>query len=293
MSLNLAVATEDFGSNLKHAIARAAALDIDGLRLNTRTELRVLDTSSSALRHAFLHISERQLKVAGLLCPTRHAIYEQQFLEPRLEVIRKSMSCVNAMKTRELLVRCGPIPKPDDDSIPGAATQSSEDPFGFDASTSNGGRPSPAEEFSTLCELLNDLTAYGNHVGCVLQLQLTSYTASSLKLLLNRVTAGPLKIVFDPATAVMSGAREVECYRDLYSSIGYVRARDALSTTDGGGSEVAINDGSVNWMELIATIVESDYRGWTCIERTSGESREADVRRGVSFLKTLIPETGD
>lgn len=294
MSLRLAVATEDFGNNLKRSIAQAAQLAVKGVRLNARSELDVLKATNSGLRQTLLYVNERQMNVAGLSCPTKHALYEQEFLEPRLEIIRKSMSLVGKLQTKELIVRCGSIPDSEDSGsdTPDNQRTDAADPFGF-AAAATVAKPSPAKQFATLCEILNDLAAYGNHVGCILQLQLTDFNVERIKLLLNAVTTGPLSIVFDPATAVMTGTDEIERYRTLYNSVGYVRARDAVRNVDGAGTEVAVNRGIVKWMELIPTIVEADYRGWVCIERTGGESRAEDVRSGVSYVKTLIPETGD
>ena len=293
MSLRLAVATEDFGSHFKRSIAKAAKLAVEGVRLNARSELDVLKATDSALRQILLYVTERQMNVAGLSCPTKHALYEQEFLEPRLEIIRKSMSLVGKLQTKELIVRCGSIPDSADNGSDAAESKTIDpaDPFGFAAAATNA-KPSPAKEFSTLCEILNDLAAYGNHVGCVLQLQLTDFNVDRIQQLLNAVTTGPLSIVFDPATAVMTGADENERYRTLHNSIGYVRARDAVRNVDGAGTEVAVGSGVVDWVTLLPTLIEADYHGWVCVERTGGDSRAEDVKRGITALSQLMPQTG-
>jgi sugar phosphate isomerase/epimerase len=141
--------------------------------------------------------------------------------------------------------------------------------------------------------LLNDLAAHANHVGCSLNLIVSAFSAERIRQLLAKVKTGPVRITFDPATAVMTGSKPVSVYRDLYQQIGYVRARDALKDVDGAGVEVAVGDGTVDWLQLFPTFVEAEYAGWICVERTGGDHRREDVARGVSKLKKLIPESGD
>lgn len=293
MSLRLAVATEDFGTSLKHAINKAAACQVHGVRLNTRTELNVLNTTATANRQILLYVKERRMRTAGLMCSTRHALYDQEHLEPRLDVIRRSMSLARQLETDELIVRCGSIPDPDVELETLTEDKHIDDqanPFSFATGEM---KRSPAAEFSMLCEILNDLAEHGNNVGCTLNLQLTNYDLRLVKRLLDAVKTGPMKIVFDSATIVMTGAAMDRTYRDLYENIGYVRARDAVSNVDGAGVEVGVGDGIVDWTQLLPTLVEAEYSGWICVERTGGDNRIADVESGVSYLKTLIPVTGN
>ena len=296
MSLRLAVATEDFASSLKKAIGLAATCEVGGVRLNTRSEVPAAEVTESSLRQVLLYVKERQLQVAGLSCPTRHALHDPEYLEPRIEVIRKSMSLARKLSTSEFLIRCGRIPDPDVESeaVSSATVGIDEqaNPFSL-ATQSAAAAGSPAAEFSLLCEILNDLARHGNHVGCVLNLLLASYDLRLITRLLAEVHTGPLNIVLDPATAVMTGASVTSTYRDLYQHFGYIRARDAVRDVDGAGVEVGVGDGVVDWMELLPTLAEADYNGWICVERAGGETRADDVRRGVSYLKTLIPQTGD
>jgi sugar phosphate isomerase/epimerase len=42
-------------------------------------------------------------------------------------------------------------------------------------------------------------------------------------------------------------------------------------------------------MELLPTLVEANFSGWICIERTGGDQRADDVSRAVSTLRKLLP----
>ena len=111
-AMRLAVATEDLGSTLRAAIHKAADAGAVGVRLNTRTEVRPDQFTDTALRQLKLLIAERQMKVAGLLFPSRRSLYEQENLERRLEGIRRVMVQAQKLGTREVLIRCGRIPSP-------------------------------------------------------------------------------------------------------------------------------------------------------------------------------------
>ena len=91
----------------------------------------------------------------------------------------------------------------------------------------------------------------------------------------------------------MTGASVDGTYRNLYANVGYIRARDAVNHIDGAGAEVGVGDGIVDWTQLMPTLVEAEYKGWVCVERTGGDDRINDVESGVSYLKTLIPVTGN
>lgn len=234
------------------------------------------------------------MRCAGLMCPTRHALYDEEHLEPRLDVIRKSMSLVRQFETDTLLVRCGHIPDPD------ASQETKPEPVHIDDqanpfSFANSAVPAPsnpADKFTMLCEILSDLCKHGNHIGCTLHLQLAAYNQNLCKRLLESVKTGPLKIAYDSATAIMTGVPVDGMYRELYTDVGYVRARDAVQNIDGAGVEVCVGDGIVDWVQFLPTLLEADYQGWVCVERTGGDSRAEDVTRGVSYLKSLIPQTG-
>jgi sugar phosphate isomerase/epimerase len=299
MALRLAVATEDFGSSLKKSIAQASKCPVSGLRLNSRTEVPADRTTDSAFRQIAQYIHERQMQVAGLICPTRHALYDAEYLEERIALIRSSMSVARKLHTDQLIVRCGRIPDPeqaggDQAKAEPVSIDDAVNPFSLNLAGAGGqSRISPGSQFGLLCEILNELTQYGTHVGCTLCLHLASYDIRLIRQLFSQVRSGPLRLAFDPATVIMTGGNVVGLYRDLYKECGYIRARDALRDVDGGGVEVAVGDGIADWTELLPTLEEADYSGWVCVERTGGDHRGEDVVRGVSHLKALIPHAVD
>ncbi|MEP3478412.1 MAG: TIM barrel protein [Fuerstiella sp.] len=294
MPLRLAVATENLNSNLKRAIAMAGNGSADGVQLNSRHELEQANASESSLRQIRLYVTEREMKVASLFCPTRHALYADDFLEPRLGIIRKSMSIARTLQTDHVIVKCGRIPNPDHDTQ--QPQQSSSAQLDLDTNPfSLGSTPKPtvgmtsAERFQMLVEILNDLTQHGNHVGCRLSLLLPNYQRDLVDSLLKKVTNGPISIAFDPATAELSGESSVNTFRDLYSQVSYLRARDTITNSDGGGDEVPIGSGVVDWIQLIPTLAEADFDGWVSVHQKGGPEIAESCLAGVSHLRDLFP----
>ncbi len=299
MTLRLAVATEDFGQPLRQAILLAAQNPVQGLRLNTRTEVRPEEFSDTALRQLKHTVEEHQLRVAGLMYSSRHSLQDPQHLDQRLDGIRAAMMLVRKLGTTELLVRVGRIPDPDQqqaESARGGPTNDDVDslrnPFSFAPSAQalmSATGSSEARQFELLCDIVNDLIAYGSRHGATLQLQLAAFDTERITRLLSRTTAGPVSLVFDPATCIMTGGSPVKLFRDLYRHVGYIRARDAQKDVDGGGIEMPLGDGSVDWTELLPTLGEAEYSGWFCIERTGGDQRVEDVRAAVRRIRQLLP----
>lgn len=297
--MRIAVATEDFGGPLRAAIASAGSIPrLRGLRLNARTEVRAGEFTDTGLRQLRLLVEERQLRVAGLFFPTRRELCDPVHLDERLSGIRAAVPMVRKLGATDLLLRIGRIPDPTDVTlVVGTAGPSNEsvdslrNPFSFapkSASPTVSG-PTPAEQYQTMCSVLNDLAAESGRDGVTLQLMVNPLPPDRGQRLLQTVSSGPVRLVFDPAACVMAGQSPVGVYRSLYSDVGYIRGRDASLNSDAGGVEVAVGQGTVDWTELLATVSESGYDGWMCIERTGGDSRADDVRRSCEQLRPLLP----
>ncbi|MCH2203433.1 MAG: sugar phosphate isomerase/epimerase [Fuerstiella sp.] len=294
MSLRLAVTAADFGTPLRRAILRAGRAQVPGIRLNARHEILAENISSSGLRQLLQYVQENRMEVAGLSCPTRHSLADQEYLEERISLIRSVMDLALPLKTSKVLVPCGlipdPSPEPTAEEPDDAGVGPMADPFSLTTSSAETSKPvTRTDQFSTLCQVASDLAGYGNHVGCTLTLQLANYDVSLIERLMAAVVTGPLQITFDPAVAVFTGAPVVDTYRRVYQSVGDVRARDGRRNSDYSGTETAVGDGIVNWEELLPTLVEADYTDWVCVERTCGDHRESDVLNGVSRVKSLLP----
>jgi sugar phosphate isomerase/epimerase len=126
-------------------------------------------------------------------------------------------------------------------------------------------------------------------VGVTLCLTTAGDSFSRLKQLLDDITTGPLGIEFDPAGSVLMRQPPAEPLRTLYPYLRHVQIRDALRDSTGFGKEVPVGRGEVDWDELAAVLYEIEFQGWLTVLRTSGDDRQGDAKRAVSFLTNLLP----
>jgi sugar phosphate isomerase/epimerase len=203
--------------------------------------------------------------------------------------------------TSEVLIRVGRIPDPAPLNSPAPSQDSGPDdsnvdsllnPFLFASAGPSGivrREPTSAEQFDALCEILNDLAGHATRYGAVLQLIVSGCDVERLQQLTARIQAGPVGLVFDPASCVMSGGSPVSFFRSIWERVGYIRLRDAQKDVDGGAIETAFGDGVVDWQELTAVLAEANQAVWMCLERTGGDQRAADAEDAVRRFRSLLP----
>lgn len=67
-----------------------------------------------------------------------------------------------------------------------------------------------------------------------------------------------------------------------------MQLRDGLKDFAGGGDEVPVGQGVVDWIELLALLSEADYRGWLTAVRTQGNDRAADMTRAIQHVGRVL-----
>ncbi|WP_010582607.1 sugar phosphate isomerase/epimerase family protein [Schlesneria paludicola] len=254
----LAVATRCFEQSLVESIKSATDLRVQGIQFDVRNEVHSGHLSDTGRRDLLHHISEHQLKVASTVYPLKHALYEPDRLDLRVEAIRKAMKFSYTLKVGTLCIRVGRIPEEAD-----------------------------SKERQVLVDILCDLARYGNHVGTVLAITPTNDSAETLRTLLNDVKTGPLGIDFDPAHFAMSGRPVIDSLRSLHELVVHVQIRDGIHGID-GGQEVAVGQGNVDWIEVLALLGEMDYRGWLTAIRGVAEDRAFDLARGIKLIQRIL-----
>lgn len=256
--LRVAVATGSFGQPIRQALQTAADMGAEGVLIDARSELKPTELSATG-RREFLHqLSEIGLQVAALGFSARRSYYDPDQLDGRLAATRAAMEFAYELKARVLVIRAGRVP--DDDG---------------------------SRENQLLAEVLNDLARHGNRVGVTVAITPSRDDPARLAQLLGRVTDGPIGVNFDPAAFLMAGHNPSGAFRTLHGHVVHVTVRDALRDMDGGGREVAIGRGEVDWDEFAALLDEADYRGWLTVERTGGEDKVRDTARAVQYLRQL------
>ena len=257
-SLHIAVATRRFQQPLKQSLQTAAQMGAGGVQLDVRNELKPSELSDTGCRQLLHYLDELTLDVSSLNFASQRRLFDLDRLEVRLEAVRTAMQLAYQMQARILTVQIGRIP---------------QDPESPDS--------------QMLSEILNDLTKFGNHIGCTLLITPSGDSAESLLQLISTVTQGPIGINFDPALFIFSGHNPLEALRVLHPSFMHLQVRDAVSDIDGNGLEVPVGRGEVDWDEFLALLEEAGYQGWLTVDRTQGDDKTGDIARTVQFLRNM------
>ena len=255
-ALRVAVATRCFGASLLDSLQLAVDCGATAVQFDVRDEIRAVDFGESACRQFKQRLAEQRLHLASVTFPLRRTLYDPQHLEDRLRAIKTAMQFGWQLGATVLTLRPGRIPEAD------------------------------SKEFSTYVEILNDLAKLSNHVGVTIALTPTNESPAALETLFDAIKAGPLGLDFDPAAFVTAGHPPHKAFRLLHSQVLHFTARDAIRDVDGGGVEMAVGKGQVEWIELLPLLPEADYRGYVTAVRTQGDDRAGDVARAVRVLNS-------
>jgi sugar phosphate isomerase/epimerase len=256
--LRIAVATRALQLPLRQAVQAAHDLGAAGIQLDARNEIKPSDLSQTG-RRAFLHrLDELNLAVASVGFPARRPLYDLEELDARLAAARGAMEFAWQLGARVLALRIGRIP---DDA--------------------------ESREYDLLRSVLNDLARHGNRVGTTLAITPSRDSAESLAKLVSAINEGPVGVNFDPAAFVLAGFDPGEALRTLHDRVAHFVVRDAIRDVEGGGVEVPVGRGEVDWDEFIALVGEAEYRGWLTVDRTQGEDKRGDLARAIQFLRNV------
>ncbi|MFN0053374.1 MAG: sugar phosphate isomerase/epimerase family protein [Planctomycetales bacterium] len=256
--LRLSLATRCFQQPLRQAIQTAAACGAKGLQFDVRDELRAVDLTDTGRRQFLHHLDEIGLRMASLLLPTRRGYTDEEHLDARVSATRQAMQFARQLRSNVLIARLGKIPA-DKESKP----------------------------YRMLFDVVSDLARHGNQVGTTLAVTPTHDSPEALADFLGLIKTGPVGIDFDPAAFVMAGHPPQAALRQLHPLIVHFTARDAIRDIDGGGVEVPLGRGEVDWLELLPLLDEIAYPGWVTAVRTQGEDLGGDAARAIEFLRNV------
>jgi sugar phosphate isomerase/epimerase len=256
--LRLAVATRCFQQPQRQAVRTAADAGAAGVELDVRNEVSAGGLSETGRRQLLHYLDENRLVVAATTFPLRTSLADPERLDARVAAVKQAMELSYGLKARVMTVRLGRVPAEPDSAARQAAI-----------------------------EVLNDLARHANRVGTTLALTPARQDPQAVQSIVAAVTEGPVGVHFDPAVFVLAGHAVGEAFRLLHESVLHVQLRDAVGDVEGGGVEVPLGRGDVDWEELLALFDEAGYRGWLCAERTTGEDRVGDIERALMYVRNV------
>ncbi len=262
MQFRYSMSTSSLNLPLRAALKVAAQVPgVQGVRIDARTELRPAEMSETGKRELLHFLKEHGLQLSSLSFFTRHAYYDETDLDRRIAATREAMELAALLKVPYLSVRVGRIPAEEE-----------------------------SRNWQMLCEVMNDLARHGNHIGVTLAIVAGTEPTERVNQFLEEIRTGPLAIDFDPARQLVEGESISTRLRGLHRHVKEFTARDAVRDFSGGSEETSLGRGEVVWDELLATLVEIDYRGWITLQRTGGEHRQQELERSARYLQNILGE---
>lgn len=257
-NLRIALATRCLQLPLRPSLRAAAEYGAAGVQFDVRDELRGVELTDTGRRQLLHSLGEHGMAVASATFPTRRGFTDETELEARIAATRVAMQFTWQLRGTVLTLRLGRIPTEKE-----------------------------SKEYRLLHDVVSDLARHGNQVGVTLAVTPMHDSPDSLADFLGAIRTGPIGIDFDPAAFLLGGHKPEAAFRQLYQSIVHFTARDAVRDIDGGGIEVPVGRGEVEWIELLPLLDEIAYSGWVTVVRNQGDDKRGDVARAIQYLKNV------
>ena len=139
-------------------------------------------------------------------------------------------------------------------------------------------------------QVLDDLGRHGQRVGALLAAETGTEDGKELAQLIKAVPNGGIGVNFDPGNLIINGFSPRDALKDLGPSILHVHAKDGVrDLAQGRGLEVPLGRGIADFPNLLGTLEEYNYQGYTTIEREQCQDPVAEISAAVDYLRTLNP----
>jgi sugar phosphate isomerase/epimerase len=258
--LKLGIRLESLGLPLRRALAEASRLSVSGVQVDAVGDLAPNVLSETGRREFRHRLRAHNLELTALGCPLRRGLDTAENQQPRIEHVQKVMALSYDLGPQVVIVQAGSI------------ALDPENP-----------------RMHLLSESLQALAAHGDRTGTTLALETGLEAGSTLATFLDRFDSGALGVNLDPANLLLHGFDPYDSIQALGRRIVHAHAKDARQASASRASqEVALGHGDLDWLKLLGTLEEVEYRGWMVVERETGDNRLAEVAAGVAFLRRLV-----
>ena len=147
---------------------------------------------------------------------------------------------------------------------------------------------STGEEWNLLCAVLTDIGRYGQKCGAMLAARTGAQPGEALQRLIKALPEGCLGVTFDPGQLIVNDFSPSEALRVLRQDILYVHARDGVRDLSmGRGLEVPLGQGAVDFPTILATLENSDYRGYLTVVRRDSKNPLVEIGNALQYLRAL------
>jgi sugar phosphate isomerase/epimerase len=245
---------------LRRSLPDLRKLGVAGVELEAVGDLapaQLSDTGRRELRHL---LRSHDLELSALACPLRRGLAVSENQEARVDYLRQALSMSWDLGAKIVVIEPGPIRYDD---------------------------PDPRKVM--LEEALTALGRHGDHVGATLALETGLEAGEALATFLDGFSTGGLGANLNPGNLLIHGHDPYAAARSLRHRVVHVHAKDArLASASGSAQDVALGHGDIDWLQMIATLEEIEYRGFVTIERVPGANPLAEAKAAVEFLQRFL-----
>lgn len=258
--IKIGVRLESLDLPFRKALAEAASLSVGGVQFDPLGELSPTQLSQTGRREVRHLLRSYNLELTALGCPLRRGLDAAEQQQERLEHVRQVMNLAAELGTRVVIVQAGGVPEKADDP-----------------------------RVKSLQESLLLLGQHADRTGTRLALETGLEAGQRLAEFVGQLDTGGLGVNLDPANLAMHGHDVLASVRALYRLVLHAHAKDVRrATVNRLAQEVPLGHGDLDWIALLATLAEVEYRGWLVVERESGNEPRAETAHGVAFLRRLV-----
>lgn len=257
--LRVAVHLASLRQPLKRGLETAARLGADGVEFDASPDGLPVDSSQTAIRHIRKLLDDLHLRVAALRLVTRRGFGTLEDLDRRVAYAQQAMKLTQALGCGIMVSHLGRVPE-DVESA----------------------------QWQRMADAVSGLAHFGQHAGALLAARAGSEPATFLARLVDSVPAGLVGVAMCPGSFVRNDRSAAEAVAALGSRIWYVYANDGVrDLARGQGVETQLGRGSADFPAVLGALEEFGYRGWFTLERLDSVDPVADMRAGVSYLRSL------
>ena len=146
------------------------------------------------------------------------------------------------------------------------------------------GDPSPVA-IEALCRI----GEFADSRGVAYAMRPSSDAGKRLVSVLDAVGCPALGVGLDPAAMVMRGANPLAEIERFLGQVVLVHARDGtVGQAESAGHEAGLGEGDVDWVGVLETLTEAEYRGSYVLRRTDSIDPVGDIQQARDVLRRIL-----
>ena len=271
--MKIGVLLESFRVDLKEAVARAAALGVEGIQAYAVDGELAPENMTDAKVRQWLDLVKGHGMAFSAICGDLGATPEHvgsgfEIAEENKWRVQRSKDIMDLAKRLECNVvttHIGTVPAEE------------------------------CEKKEIMRAACRELALYADSIGSYFAVETGPESAKLLGEFLDSLGAKGVRVNYDPANLVMVVADDpVAGVHTLSDYIVHTHAKDGvqLSADPLKWLEVPLGKGGVNWDEYLKALNAIGFDGFLTIEREVGDNPEADIKLAVEFLKERLAALG-